>query len=124
MPRALGYEWKKVERIITNSSMTVMSIEWMRELKRSARRRNRRIRKERGIQYGDGYSIRFLGRFCSTENKAYYVYEISNIRDRDRKTGLRTFDLFTDDLDESYRPATYDEMMEIMHGEWFPILED
>jgi len=104
--------------------MTVISNEWVRELKRAARRRNRIIRKERGIKYGDGYSIRFLGRFCSPDGRPYYVYEITNIRDRDRKTGLRTFDLFTDDMEEAYRSATHEEIMEIMHGEWHVVLED
>ncbi|MCQ2084150.1 MAG: hypothetical protein MJY58_06630 [Bacteroidaceae bacterium] len=104
--------------------MTVMTDEWMRELKQGARRRISIIRKERGIKYGQGYSIRYLGRFYALTGKVYYLYEITNVKDLDMKTGLRTFDLFEDEIEEKYRPATYDEMMEIMSGLWTEVLYD
>lgn len=99
-----------------------MTDELKRRMESDARRRNRKIRKERGIRYGDGYSIRCLGRFRSPADKVYFLYEIINDKDRNFKTGLRTFDLFEDDVIDIYRPATYDEMMEIMHGEWMEVL--
>lgn len=101
-----------------------MTDELKRQMESDARRRNRIIRKKRGIRYGDGYSIRCLGRFRSTAGKVYFLYEISNVRNWNFKTGLRTFDLFEDDVIDIYRPATYDEMMEIMHGEWMEVLAD
>ena len=84
---------------------------------KAARLRRLKIIKEaRGIKPSDGYRLHYMGLYWLPDERTYYVYEVTNINQRDWITGLRHFAL-VDCETEAYRPATNEEMFGFMYRE-------